>query len=108
LSTFTDSRAEPEKQTQKDSPEWSDLEMEPCGTARFCREWEEAWEAGNVGDGMVDLMERAIQSCQTQKIPVPPPFYKAKHELEKNAEPDEISKVAGYREPTFPSHLMPD
>jgi hypothetical protein len=40
------------------------------------------------------LMESFIQYCQAQKIPVPPPFYRAKHKL---AEIDD-----------FPTHPVPD
>ena len=76
---------------------WRDLEMEPCGTSRFCGEWEEAWEGGEVGDKMVDLMERAIQSCQAKKIPVPLPFFLAKRRLEGEAKNDD-----------FPTHPVPD
>jgi hypothetical protein len=75
-------------QPQKIHQAWSDLQMEPCGTPRFCRKWEEAWEAGEVGDKMVDLMERAIQSCQAQRVSVPPPFYRAKRTMEGNSEQD--------------------
>jgi hypothetical protein len=94
----TASASLPKGQTKtkpKPHPSWKAVGLKPCGTLKFCREWEGAYDAAPVGEDLVDLMESAIQSCQGKKIPVPPPFYRAKHKMD--AEDD-----------GFPTHEIPD
>jgi len=82
----------------KPHPCWEDAGLTRCGTPKFCRGWESAYDAAPVGEDLVDLMESFIQYCQAQKIPVPPPFYQAKHAIEAEdaaakQEPPEIACI---------------
>jgi hypothetical protein len=83
------------KTKSKPHPSWKAVGVKPCGTLKFCRGWEEWYDAAPEGEDLVDLMESFIQFCQAQKIPVPPPFYRAKHKMD--AEDD-----------GFPTHEVPD
>ena len=82
----------------KPHPSWKAVGLKPCGTAKFCRQWEGAYDAGDEGEDLVDVMESAIQSCQAKKIPVPRPFYHAKHkmqaELATEQESDEMARMS--------------
>jgi hypothetical protein len=66
-------------------PSWEDIGLKPCGTPKFSREWEGAYDDGEADELLVDLMESAIRNCQAKKIPVPPPFFLAKRRLEDEA-----------------------
>jgi hypothetical protein len=97
----------------KPHPCWKVVGLKPCGTLKFCRGWEDAYEAAPTGEDLVDLMESFIQYCQAKKIPVPPPFYRAKHRMqaEENKESDEMSRMSSggptYNGPySFPTHKV--
>ena len=86
---------------------WEAIEIEPCGSIRFCRMWEYVYAEAAGGDWLVDIMERAIQECQGSGIRVPPPFFAAKRLLEKDRveeEPDEMARFGGPR--GIPEELM--
>ncbi len=90
------SAASPSGETKtKPHPSWKDIGLKPCGTPKFLREWEDVYDTESEDD-LVDLMEIAIQRCQAQGIPVPPPFYQAKRRMEAEAKSDD-----------FPTHPVP-
>ena len=100
------------KTKPKNHPAWKVIDLKRCGTPRFCKEWEGAYDDAGVGESIVDLMETAIQSCQENGIVVPAPFYKAKRALEAESDDDAMSKIPGAQTCNhpyaFPTHDVPD
>jgi hypothetical protein len=58
------------------------LGHQPFGSRRFQEIWAEEWSTAGEDPQWTDIMERAIQKCQSLKITVPGLFFKHKHEIE--------------------------
>jgi hypothetical protein len=95
---------------------WENVDLKPMGGIRFCEAWEHFYGEATGSELMSDVMELAIQHCQSNGIRVPPPFFAAKRLVEKQEssevisralsreESDEVSRVAGPR--GVPPELM--
>src|SRR6266478_952251 len=59
------------------------LGHKPFGPRRFQEIWGEEWSAAGEDPNWTDIMERAIQRCQSLRIKVPGLFFEHKHEIEK-------------------------
>src|SRR5713226_5868950 len=55
---------------------------EPFGQVRFQEKWIRNFESRAPGEWLTIVMERTIQECQNEKIPVPKPFFSAKRGVE--------------------------
>ena len=58
------------------------LGHKPFGPKPFQQVWAEEWSAAGEDPNWTDIMERAIQRCQSLRVTVPGLFYKHKHEIE--------------------------
>lgn len=58
------------------------LGHKPFGPQRFQQIWAEEWSTAREDPNWTDIMERAIQRCQSLRIKVPGLFFKHKHEIE--------------------------
>ena len=58
------------------------LGHKPFGPKLFQQIWAEEWSAAGEDSNWTDIMERAIQRCQSLGGTVPGLFYKHKHEIE--------------------------
>jgi len=73
---------------------WDAIGIEPSGSIRFCEVWEYVYGESTEGEQLTDVMERAIQHCQSNGIRVPPPFFSAKRQIKKQESGGESDEVA--------------
>lgn len=91
-------RENPKLQTKDTHPSWAAIGQRPFGPSKFRQVWETIY--GEQSEDLLtsEVMEIAIQECNSQGIRVPPPFYQAKHKIEAEA------RSHGSHEDSFPTH----
>lgn len=73
---------------RQNEDQWVSINLQPTGSRDFQKVWKVTYDESWTDENISDVMERCIQVCQDSGIKVPPPFFEAKHALERGSTGD--------------------